>query len=52
MTSDEFKMYLDTVIQMAFKEGIIYERNRVKLNDNIITMEEAIKNAQRNILGE
>ena len=50
MTREEFKKYLDMVVEKAFKEGSLYERNKVKLEGNIISMEEAIENAKRNIL--
>lgn len=50
MTREEFKAYLDMIVEKAFKEGVIYERNKDKFGDNTISMEEAIKNAQRNIL--
>ena len=52
MTAEDFKEYLDMVVTKAFHEGSLYERNKVKLDGNIISMEEAIENAKRNILGD
>lgn len=52
MTLEEFKEYLDLVVTKAFHEGALYERNKAKLGDNIISMDEAIENAKRNILGD
>ena len=54
MTKEEFKAYLDMVIEKAFKEGVVYEQNRVKFgfDKNWIAMEMAIDNAKVNILGE
>lgn len=54
MTREEFKAYLDMVVEKAFKEGVIYERDRRKFgfDDNFIAMETAIDNTKVNILGE
>lgn len=52
MTAEDFKAYLDKVVEKAFHEGALYERNKAKLGDNIISMETAIENAKVNILGE
>lgn len=56
MTREEFKAYLDMVVEKAFKEGILYERNRRKFgyddDENWLAMEIAIDNAKVNILGE
>lgn len=52
MTREEFKEYLDMMVEKAFKEGSLYEMNKAKLGENIISMEEAIENAKRNILGD
>ena len=54
MTIEEFKAYLDMVVEKAFKEGILYEKNRRKFgfDENFIAMEIAIDNAKTNILGE
>lgn len=52
MTAEEFKAYLDMIVEKSFKEGVLYERNRVKYDSDVISMEEAIENANRNILGE
>lgn len=52
MTREEFKEYLDMIVEKAFKEGVLYERNRVKYDGRVIPMEEAIENAKVNILGD
>ena len=52
MTKEEFKEYLDMIVERAFKEGIVYARNRALYNDDVISIDEAIENAKRNILGE
>ena len=54
MTEKEFKAYLDMVVEKAFKEGVRYERDRVKFGypEDYITIEFAITNAQINILGD
>ena len=54
MTEKEFKAYLDMIVEKAFKEGVLYERNRRKFgyDENWIAMEMAIDNAKVNILGE
>ena len=52
MTQEEFKLYLDMIVEKAFKEGIRYEQTRVKLDGNVITIDAAIDNAKRNILGD
>ena len=52
MTEKIFKAYLDMVVEKAFKEGVCYERDRVKFHDEVISMKEAIENAKVNILGE
>ena len=51
---EEFKAYLDMVVERAFKEGVLYEQNRRKFgfDENFIAMEIAIDNAKTNILGE
>ena len=53
MTETEFKAYLDMVVEKAFKEGVRYERDRVKLGkpEDWISVELAVTNAQDNILG-
>ena len=54
MMREEFKAYLDMIVEKAFKEGVAYEVNRRKFgyDENWITMEIAIDNAKVNILGE
>jgi hypothetical protein len=54
MTREEFKAYLDMIVEKAFKEGVLYEQNRRKFgfDENFIAMEMAIDNAKTNILGE
>lgn len=52
MDVEMFKAYLDMVVEKAFNEGILYERNRVKFDGDVISREEAIENAKVNILGE
>ncbi len=52
MSKEAFKAYLDMVVEKAFKEGMFYERAKEKFNGDVITMEEAIENAKRNILGD
>lgn len=54
MTEKEFKAYLDMIVEKAFKEGVLYERNRRKFgfDENFIAMEMAIDNAKTNILGD
>ena len=44
MALEEFKMYLDMVVEKAFKEGVIWQTNGCN------SMEEAIKKAQDKIL--
>lgn len=53
MTQKEFKDYLDMVVEKAFKEGIRYERDRVKFGkpEDWLSVEMAVTNAQDNILG-
>ena len=53
MTEKEFKAYLDMVVEKAFKEGVRYERDRVKFGkpEDWISVEMAVTNAQDNILG-
>ena len=54
MTIEEFKVYLDVIVEKAFKEGVLYEQNKRKFgfDENFIAMEMAIDNAKTNILGE
>lgn len=52
MTAEDFKAYLDMVVTKAFHEGALYERNKAKLGDNIISIEAAVENAKVNILGD
>ena len=54
MTEKEFKAYLDMVVEKAFKEGVRYERDRVKFGkpEDWISVELAVTNAQENILGD
>jgi hypothetical protein len=54
MTEKEFKAYLDMVVEKAFKEGVRYERDRVKFGrqEDWISVELAVTNAQANILGD
>ena len=54
MSEKEFKAYLDMVVEKAFKEGIRYERDRVKFGkpEDWISLELAVTNAQDNILGD
>lgn len=54
MTKEEFKAYLDMIVEKAFNEGVLYEQNRRKFgfDKNFIAMEMAIDNAKVNILGE
>ena len=53
MTEKEFKAYLDMVVEKAFKEGVCWERDRVKFGqpEDWISLEMAVTNAQDNILG-
>lgn len=44
MTREEFKEYLDMVVEKAFRKGVAYEPY------NFNSMEEAIKEAQEEIL--
>lgn len=44
MTREEFKAYLDIVVEKAFKQGMIWETYKD------VSMEEAIKRAQEEIL--
>lgn len=46
MSIEEFKEYLDMVVEKAFKMGVVWERNGSDLEN----MEESIKNAQKVIL--
>ena len=52
MTEKEFKAYLDMVVEKAFKEGVRYERDRVKFGkpDDWLSLEMVVTNAQENIL--
>ena len=54
MTIEEFKAYLDMVVEKAFKEGVLYEHNRREsdFDEKVIPMERAIDHAKTNILGE
>ena len=54
MTEKEFKAYLDMIVEKAFKEGVRYERYRVKFGkpEDWISLELAVDNAKVNILGE
>ena len=54
MTEKEFKAYLDMVVEKAFKEGVRYERDRVKFGrpEDWLSVEFAVDNAKVNILGE
>ena len=53
MNDKEFKAYLDMVVEKAFKEGVRYERDRVKFGkpENWLSVEMAVTKAQENILG-
>ena len=44
MTREEFKEYLDVIVEKAFKKGVAYEPWK------FASMEEAIKEAQEEIL--
>ena len=46
MSIEEFKQYLDMVVEKAFKEGVVWKTN----GDDLCSMDEAIKNAQEKIL--
>ena len=46
MSREEFKAYLDYVVECAFREGVLWER----LDGDKPTMNEAITSAQLNIL--
>lgn len=48
MTEKEFKAYLDMVVEKAFKEGVRYERDRVKFGkpEDWLSIELAVTNAQ------
>jgi hypothetical protein len=53
MNEKELKAYINSVVEEAFKEGVLYERNRVKLGlpQSWLAMELAITNTQDLILG-
>ena len=46
MSQEDFKQYLDIVVERAFKEGVIWKTN----GQSVLSMDEAIKEAQRKIL--
>lgn len=46
MSQEEFKLYLDMIVEKAFKEGIIWKTN----GQSILSMDEAIEKAQKKIL--
>ena len=46
MNIEQFKQYLDTVVEKAFKEGVVWKSN----GEDLYSMDEAIKNAQDKIL--
>lgn len=52
MTREEFKAYLDMVVEKAFKEGVLYERNRANSDDDAVSFEDAIWQAKVIILGD
>lgn len=43
---EEFKVYLDSVVEAAFKEGVIWKQN----GSDLLTIDEAVKRAQEKIL--
>lgn len=46
MSIEEFKEYLDSVVEAAFKEGVIWKQ----YGSDLLTIEEAIKRTQERIL--
>lgn len=46
MSEENFKKYLDQVVEAAFKEGVCWKTN----GEDITPMDEAIKKAQDKIL--
>ena len=53
MTREEFKEYLDMVVEKAFTEGMLYqEACGIIFKEDIISKEKAIEIAKANILGE
>lgn len=46
MSQEEFKQYLDIVVERAFKAGVVWKQN----GSELMTMNEAIRQAQRKIL--
>lgn len=50
MSKEEFKEYLDSVVERAFKAGFKYGRDLSEFGDLCISVDEAIKNAKEEIL--
>ena len=50
MSKEEFKEYLDSVVERAFKAGFKYGRDLSRFGDLCILADEAIKNAKEEIL--
>lgn len=46
MSREEFKQYMDSVVEKAFKEGVTWKTN----GENLYSIDDAIKNAQDKIL--
>ena len=46
MSQEEFKQYLDIVVERAFNAGVVWKQN----GSELMTMNEAIKQAQKKIL--
>lgn len=46
MSIEEFKKYLDGVVEAAFKEGVIWKQN----GSDLLNIDDAIKKAQKKIL--
>ena len=46
MSREEFKQYMDSVVEKAFKEGVAWKTN----GENLYSIDDAIKNAQDKIL--
>lgn len=46
MSIEEFKKYLDSVVEAAFKEGVIWKQN----GNDLLNIDEAIKKTQEKIL--
>lgn len=50
MIKEEFKEYLDSIVEKAFKAGFKYGRDLSEFGDLCISADEAIKNAKEEIL--